>query len=269
LSIGVGCPQIGTLGVRQNEVSVVLGHKTEWSSSLVGGVGGPVHFSAANISQNNVTVGLDGQLCLARWADQGVGGGADGAWLGHVGLGDEGIAQVGNAREVISEDSVLGTISETVLSGVDGSTLRVGWVGHIVALVVSPVHGLLGLVAHNGLVAPVGVQVAWGLSITSDRGLRRANNTLGWVGDVALEGGHVHLVSSSDRIVDPEPCANALAVGAGREVGNVEGLKCASNAVAGSGHDDEILGLDGVHVGFVGNAQGTSCNVSALRGVEV
>jgi len=182
-----------------------------------------------------------------------LGGGrrCDGAGSGGVGLRDEGISDVLDTREVISEDGVLSTIKETILSGINWGALRVGGVSHVVALVVGPVHGLLDFVAGGSLVSPVRVQIASGVAITSHRWLGFANHTLGGVGDVALEGGHVHLVSSSDGVVDPEPRANALSVGACWEVRDIKSLEGTSNTVAGDRHDYEVLWVDSLDVRFV------------------
>jgi len=162
------------------------------------------------------------------------GGRSNGAGSGGVGLRDEGISNVLDAREVISEDGVLSTIKEPILSRVDRSALGVGWVSHVVALVVSPVHWLLDFVAGGSLVSPVRVQITSGVSVTSHRGLGFANHALRCVGDVALERGHVHLVSSSDGVVDPEPRANALSVGACGEVRDIKSLESTSNTIAGN-----------------------------------
>jgi len=102
------------------------------------------------------------------------------------------------------------------------------------------------------------------LSVTSYGGYGFADDTLGGVGDVALEGGHVHLVSSSDAVVYPEPCANAFAIGAGGEVRNIEGLESASDTIAGNRHDDEIFGLDRFDVRFVCNTDGAPTYIITL-----
>jgi len=157
LSCGVGAPQNGVFGVIEDEISIISGNETVWGGSEVSSVGVPVYSSVVDVRQNDVSVSLDGEFGLTRGSDQGVGGRGYGAGARDIGLRDKGVSEISSTREVINEDGVLSTIQETILSRVDGGTLGVGWVSHVVALVVSPVHGLLDLVAHSGLVSPVGV----------------------------------------------------------------------------------------------------------------
>jgi len=173
------------------------------------------------------------------------------------------------ALEVVNEDLVLGSFRVTVDVVVDGGALGVGWVGHVVSFRVGPIHGLEGLPAHRSGVAPVGVQVATGFAVAANGGNGFSNHTLGRVGHVALERGHVHLVGATDRVVDPEPATDALAVGAGGEIRNVERLEGASNAIVGDRDNDKFIGLDIGNVGFVGNSDGTPGNVGTLGSVQV
>lgn len=164
---------------------------------------------------------------------------------------------------------MLSSIRESVDGIVDGRALRVGWHSHVVALVIGPVHRLLGLGAHSGRVSPVGVQVTGGLTITTNRGDGLGNVSLGGIGNVALERSHVHLISATDRVVDPEPTAHAQPIGTGRQSGDVESLELASNAVVDNGEDDEIRRLHVTLLGLVCNSESTSCNIGVLGGVDV
>jgi len=169
----------------------------------------------------------------------------------------------------VGEDLVLGSVPVPVGLVVDGGTLGIGWVHHVIALVVGPVHGVQDLGASVGPVAPVGVQVARGLPITTNGSDGLADGQLGGVGHVALEGGHVHLVSASNRVVDPEPTAHAEAIGASREVGDIESLELAGNAIVDNREDDEILRLHITLLGLVGNTQSAPSHFRVLGGVDV
>jgi hypothetical protein len=158
----------------------------------------------------------------------------------------------------VSEDLVLGTFGESVGVVVDWSTLGIGGIEHVVTLVVGPVHGVQRLRTSLGDVPPLGVEVAGWFSIAPNGGGRGGDGEGGGVLDVALERGHVHLVSTSNGIVDPEPGAYTLAVRACREGGDVEGLELARNAVVDGGDDYEVSGSDVGYVGLVGDSEGTS-----------
>jgi len=160
----------------------------------------------------------------------------------------KGITNILDALEVVDENLVLGTIDKSVHWRVNRSALAVGWIKHVVSLVVGPVHWLLGLVADSGGVAPFRIQITRGLSITPNSRNGFSNNAFGGVGHVALERGHVHLVCSAVRVVYPEPSTDALSVGAGRKVGHIESLESTSRAAFNSGKHDEILGLDIIDV---------------------
>jgi len=164
---------------------------------------------------------------------------------------------------------MLGTIRITVFRGIDGSTLSVRWVGHVVAFFVSPIHRKERLSANIGVISNIWVQIARRLVVASNRGNRLSNNTLGRVRDIALEGSHVHLVSTTDGVVNPKPCANALAHWTCREIRNVESLECSCGAILDYGHDNKILRSDITKIGLVGNTQGTACNISALGRMKV
>lgn len=92
---------------------------------------------------------------------------------------------------------------------------------------------------------PSRVEVARRMSITTLRSsVGSANLEGGGVLNVALEGSHVHLISATDGVVDPEPRANAFAVRTSWKSGDVEGLELTRNAVSYDGNDDKVGGLN-------------------------
>jgi len=174
-----------------------------------------------------------------------------------------------NALEVINKDLVLRTIGVSILCGVDGRTLGVRWVEHVHAFSVSPIHRLEWFLTCSSLVSPVGIQIARGLTVTSNRRYGFANNTLGGVSNVALERCHVHLISTADGIVNPEPRAVALAIRASWEVRNIERLKRAGRTILRHRKDDEVFWVNIPHIRLVGNTKSTSRDVRTLWGMEV
>lgn len=66
---------------------------------------------------------------------------------------------------------------------------------HVVSLEILPVHGVLGSLDALGSIA-----------VALDRSSRLADGmSVARAGDVANEGGHVHLVATADGVVNPEP----------------------------------------------------------------
>jgi hypothetical protein len=76
--------------------------------------------------------------------------------------------------------------------------------------------------------------------------------------------------------VDPEPRADARAMGAGREGGDVEGLELTGNTIVNDGDDHEVSGEHGADLRLVGDpysAAGHGCVLQevlafVLRGLE-
>jgi len=235
---GVGRPDGGAAGIGSDDVTILTQGELVRSRSLSVGVGRPERLSARHVGQDDVAITLDLELGLPAWRDQDLGRGDDGA---DAIRGEKSVTDgSGGGLLSVHKDVVLGTIGESIVVLEYGGALGVYRVSHVVALVVGPIERLEGLGADGGRIAPVGVQVAGGLAITTDGGNGLANNPVGWVLDVALESGHVHLVGSTNGVVDPEPSADALAVGAGRKGRNIEGLELASNAVMDDREDDEV-----------------------------
>jgi len=204
-------------------------------------------------------------------------GGLDGH-VGHVLAGAVGVLVDGTQLSVASvvassvvgsvvvavatdKDVVLGSLLESVVGIVDGGTLGVSDLGHVVTFLLHPVHGDLGaLDARLTVVTSSGglsVAVVDGLGISTD------------VGHIADEGSHVHLIGSSDGLVDPEPRAHALSVGACGQVGDLEVLELSGGTVVNDGEDDKVIGLDIVLVALVSDTEGTTGNVLTVRSVQV
>jgi hypothetical protein len=127
---------------------------------------------------------------------------------------------------------MLGTIRITIFMRIDGGTLFISRVLHIVAFEICPIHRSEWFVANSGGVTPMRVQIARRFSITSNRCYRGANHTFGRVSHVALEWGHVHLIGTTNGVVNPKPGADALAIRTGREIRNIERLKCSCRAIS-------------------------------------
>jgi len=187
-----------------------------------------------------------------------------------VGGGEEGVALgAGGLWGTVGEDLVLGTVWETIGSVVDWSALEVGGVGHVISFIVRPVHRIECLGAHAGPGPAGGVEVAHGLVVAAKGSGRSGDGVGGGVLDVALEGRHVHLIGTSNRIMDPEPRANTLPAGTSRKRRDVESLELTSDAVVDHTNDDEVGRRDGSDGGLVGNSDSTTCHISVCRSVDI
>jgi hypothetical protein len=112
----------------------------------------------------------------------------------------------------------------------------------------------LDFVANGGGIAPLWVQIARRVTIASNGRNGFADYTAGSVSNVALEGRHVHLIGTTDGVVDPKPRADAQVVGTSREVRNIERLECASGTILGYRHDDKIIGFYIPNIGLIRNS---------------
>jgi len=160
-----------------------------------------------------------------------------------------------------NENVVLSSLLESVVGVVDGCALGVSLLGHVVSLLLHPVHGDLGSgYALLSVVASLRDSCSskvYGLGVGSD------------VGDVAHKGGHVHLVGTSDGLVDPEPSAHALSVRASGEVGDLEVLELSGGAVVYNREDDKVAWLDLVLVALVRDSPSATGYVFARGSVHV
>lgn len=130
---------------------------------------------------------------------------------------------------------------------------------HVVTLGLVPVHGLGGSDSAVGRVM---------LAVTGDAGLADGLSA-SLAGDLASETGHVHLLASAVGTVNPEPGADATTLGALLEAsGDLVVVPEVPDGVMINGNNGEVLGLDGVDIGFVGDGDSGTGDVLAVVGVD-
>jgi len=245
------------------QVSIRAKGQREGCISLAGSIGGPENFPTRNIRKGQISVRLWAQLCVVTWRDKN-GRGSENV----VFVGVEGVAfGIRWGLDVVYKNLVLGSIRITVVAVVGRCTMP--WIVNVISLQIFPIQGLQGFRTHVGNISPFGLRRAGGISVTAHGRDGFADHSFRWVFYVALEGGHVHLVRTASRIVNPEPRAYAFSIRARRQSRNFEGLELACDAVVHHGEDDEVRRLYRGYVGFIGNSEGAACHISMRGGMNI